>query len=57
MEHTYDYDEIQAYIDDANQMRSEAIGEMLNAGWKKIIQFINSLTHFPSHPPAFIRRA
>ena len=51
------YDNIQAHIDRANKMRSEAMGELLFAGWKKGVQLLKNLTHFPSHVPAFIRRA
>ncbi len=53
----YDYDDIQAYIDRANKMRSEAMGELLSVGWKHCVEFFKSLTHFPSHTPVFIRKA
>jgi len=33
MEHEYNHDDIEAYIRRANQMRSEALGQMLVAGW------------------------
>ena len=44
MEHRYV--DIQAHIRHANQMRSDALGELISAGWKKFAQFVKSLMHF-----------
>ncbi len=44
MEHSYV--DIQAHIRHANQMRSDAMGELISAGWKKLALFVQSLMQF-----------
>jgi hypothetical protein len=53
----YNRNDIQAHIDRANKMRSEAMGKLLFSGWAKCSQILKSMTHFPTHTSAFIRRA
>ncbi len=47
MQHTYL--DIDAHIREANRLRSEALGEILAAGWHKFAQRVASLLHHPAH--------
>jgi hypothetical protein len=49
------YDNLQAHIQHARELRSEAMGELISAGWKKCTQFVKTLLQVPTH--AFMRRA
>jgi len=44
MKHEYDYADIDAYIRQANQLRSEALGQILSQGWTAFKQACRHLT-------------
>lgn len=41
----YNYIDIQAHIRQANQMRSDAMGEFLAMGWNHLKQVLRRLSH------------
>jgi hypothetical protein len=49
------YDNIQAHIQHARQLRSDAMGELLSAGLKKAVALIKSLVHHTA--PALATRS
>ena len=48
----YTYIDIQAHIRQANQMRSDAMGEILAMGWSHLKQVLSRLSHHQSHKQA-----
>ncbi len=44
----YSYDDIEARIREAQKMRSEALGEVLSAGYTKAVQWFKSLSLHPT---------
>jgi hypothetical protein len=52
MEQTYI--DIEAHIREANRLRSEAMGEILSAGWHKFTHMVMSLVHHHPHGHAAV---
>lgn len=45
----YRYTDIEAHIREAQKLRSEALGEMLSAGYRKTVQWFKMLTQNHLH--------